>query len=212
MTTPPPAGVAPGVEGTAVQFWEQPGQYGGYGSPAPGGSGGTPPPGYGPPQGQPGYGPPQPGYGPPQGQPGYGPRPYGQPYGGQPYGQPGYGVPPYGQPPYGQPSPGDGTGSRKSHLRLYLGLATLAGLLVLAVVLARLLGDTVLDRGAVERDVAEQFQDTYGVAVDLSCPAEMTVESGAVYECTGTTAEGEDITLEIRITDVVRAEYSWKET
>ncbi|MGK5113271.1 MULTISPECIES: DUF4333 domain-containing protein [unclassified Geodermatophilus] len=92
-----------------------------------------------------------------------------------------------------------------------LGLVTLGALLVLAVVLARVLGDTVLDASAVERDVAAQFEQREGVAIDLDCPAEMTVEPDAVYECTGTTADDEDVTLQIRITNVVLAEYTWDE-
>jgi hypothetical protein len=79
------------------------------------------------------------------------------------------------------------------------------------VVVARLMGDTVLDRSAVERDVAAQFEERAGVGLDLECPATMTVESDAVYQCAGTTADGEEITLEIRITNVVLAEYTWDE-
>jgi len=108
---------------------------------------------------------------------------------------PGYGAPP----------------ARKSHLRLYLGLVTLALLLVLAVVLANLLGPTLLDRGAVERDVAAQFEEREGVAVELSCDEEMRVVADETYECTGETADGEEVTLEIAITDEDTAAYTWTE-
>jgi hypothetical protein len=142
------------------------------------------------------------------------PQPYpSQPYG-QPYGPPGgppqqYGVPPYGPPggPYGQPAP-----QQKS--RVGLIAAVTAGLLVLiagAVVLALSLSSTVLDRTAVERDVAAQFEEREGVAIDLSCAEEMKVEPGATYECTGTTADGEDVTLQIAITDEDSAAYTWTE-
>jgi hypothetical protein len=158
------------------------------------------------------YGPPQPPASPqphglPQQAPGsqyrqppqYGPPPYGVPQYGAPYG------PPYGA--YGQTPP-----ATKS--RVGLIAAVTAGLLVLitgVVVLALSLSSTVLDRNAVERDVAAQFEEREGVAIDLSCAEEMKVGSGATYECTGTTADGEDVTLQIAITDEDSAAYTWTE-
>ena len=160
---------------------------------------------------------------PPYGQPGYGQPPYGQPG----YGQPGYGPAPtprrrsrsrrapYGAQPYGAPgqyAPWSGaTRAKKSHLRLYLGLAALVGLITLAMVLANVLGPTVLNRAAVERDVAEQFEEREGVAIDLTCDAEMRVETGESYPCTGVTADGEEVELQITITDENFAEYTWTE-
>jgi hypothetical protein len=90
--------------------------------------------------------------------------------------------------------------------------AVLLLLAVLVVVLAMTLGSTVLDRAAVERDVAAQFEELEGVAVDLNCPDEMRTESGAEYTCTGRTAEGEEVTLVIAITDPpADAKYTWTE-
>src|SRR3712207_6915135 len=40
-----------------------------------------------------------------------------------------------------------------------------------------------------------------GVPIDLECAEEMKVEADATYECTGTTADGEDVTLRIAITE-----------
>ena len=172
-----------------------------FGQPASGSPGaGGPGPGQRP-YGQPPYG--QPGYG----QPGYGPGPYAQAP--QPHGAP-YGAQPYGAP--GQYAPWSGaTRAKKSHLRLYLGLAALVGLIALAMVLANVLGPTVLNRAAVERDVAAQFEDREGVAIDLTCDAEMRVETGESYPCTGVTADGEEVELQITITDENFAEYTWTE-
>ena len=170
------------------------------------------PPSYGPPQqpaasqpyGQPSYGPPQQPYGPPQQ---FGQQPYGQP---PQYGPPQYGQqPPYAGPgaPYGQPAP-----AKKSRVGLIAGVTV--GLLVLiavGVVLALTMSSTVLDRNAVQRDVAAQFEEREGVAVELECAQEMKVESDATYECTGTTADGEDVTLQIAITDEDTAAYTWTE-
>ena len=211
-TTPPYGPPAPQPYGQPMPGYGQPG----YGQPGHGQPG----------QRQPGYG--QPGYGQPgQGQQGYGHPGYGQPGQGQPgYGQPGYGSGPYAQPPqvygppyggqtYGPPgqyAPGSGaTQARKSHLRLYLGLAALAALLVLAMVLANVMGPTVLNRAAVERDVAAQFEQREGVAIDLTCDEEMRVETGESYACTGVTADGEEVELQITITDENFAEYTWTE-
>jgi hypothetical protein len=90
--------------------------------------------------------------------------------------------------------------------------AVLLLLLLLTMVLVMTLGPTVLDRAAVERDVAVQFEELEGVGIDLNCPGEMRVESGAEYTCTGTTDEGEEVELAIQITDPPGdAKYTWTE-
>jgi uncharacterized membrane protein len=142
------------------------------------------------------------------------PRPYpSQPYG-PPYGPPAgppqqYGLPPYGPPgaPYGQPAP-----QRKSRVGLIAAVTVVLLVLIAgAVVLALSLSSTVLDRTAVERDVAAQFEEREGVAIDLDCAQEMKVAAGATYECSGTTVDGEDVTLRITITDEDSAAYTWTE-
>ena len=72
-------------------------------------------------------------------------------------------------------------------------------------------GSTVLDQGAVERDVAAQFQEREGVGIQLTCPADMEVSADATYECTGKTDRGEDVTLQIAITDEESGAYTWTE-
>jgi len=86
-------------------------------------------------------------------------------------------------------------------------------LLVIAgiVVLVMALQSTVLDPASVERDVAAQFEEREGVAIELDCADEMTVDPGSTYECTGTTADDEDVTLQIRIEDEDSAAYTWTE-
>jgi hypothetical protein len=179
-----------------------------------------------PPYGQPGQTPGQP-YGQPA-QPGYGGQPaqpaYGQP--GQQYGQPAYGQP--AQPAYGQPAapqyggqygapgqygqPSYGQPPKKSKAGLIAGLVALLVLVAVAVVLIVVLGgSTVLDQGAVERDVAAQFQEREGVSIELTCPADMEVEANATYECTGRTEAGEDVTLQITVTDGESGAYTWTE-
>jgi hypothetical protein len=193
-----------------VPSFEQPQQPGpAYGAPQQ--AYGQPQPYGSQPQGQPPYGQP---YGQPQppAQP-YGAPPYGQPQYGQPqYGQPQYGQPQYGQPPYGSPGYGQPAAAKQSPVKR-IALVT-AGLLVLiagGVILGLSLSSTVLDRNAVQRDVAAQFEEREGVAIDLDCAEEMTVTKGATYECSGTTADGEDVTLQIAITDEDTAAYTWTE-
>jgi hypothetical protein len=186
-------------------------------------------PGYGqqPPYGQPGYGQP-PAYGHPAQQP-YGHQPYAQPgygppgYGQQPYGQPGYAQPGYPQPGYGQQPYGHpqyseasyappGTPPKKRRTGLIVGLV--AGVVVvaaLAVVLSLSLGTRVLNRAAVQRDVASQFEEREGVAIDLTCASGMKLAKGATYQCQGTTADGENVTLTITVTDPGKADYTWSE-
>jgi hypothetical protein len=94
-----------------------------------------------------------------------------------------------------------------------IAAVTAGALLLIAavVVLAISQSSTVLDRSAVEADVAAQFEEREGVAIDLTCAEEMKVEADATYECTGTTADGEDVTLRIAITDEDAAAYTWTE-
>jgi hypothetical protein len=150
-------------------------------------------------------------YGPPQyGTPPYGPPQYGlPPYGPPPYGPPPYGPPPYGAPPYGQPPSGPAPKSRVGLIALLTGLVLVA--IAGTVVVVRAQQSTVLDPTAVERDVAAQFEQREGVAIELTCPEEMAVKKDATYECRGTTADGESVTLRIAITDVTSAAYTWTE-
>ena len=170
---------------------------------------------------------PEPGARPPQ----YGPaaQEYGQPT--QQYGEPPY-LPPPGAPqdvhdPYGQYAPGRygpdqyvspyGPGSappaQKSRAGLIAGGTLVLVLLIAAGVVAALtLGPRILHREAAERDVAEQFEELNGVAVDLECPDDMVLESGAEYTCTGVTDEGEEVELVIAVTDPPGdAGYTWSE-
>jgi hypothetical protein len=152
-----------------------------------------------------------PGQSPQYGEQQYGQPQYGQPQYGQPgYGQPGYG-PQYGGPgqPYGQPYPAQ---PQKSKVGLIAGLTGLALLLIAGVVAALVaMQSTVLDPAAVERDVAAQFEQREGVAIDLTCDEEMEVDEGDSYRCTGVTADGEEVTLQITITDEETAAYTWTE-
>lgn len=147
-------------------------------------------------------------YGQPQPQGPYGPPP--QPPV-QPYGQ--YGQqPPYGQPQFGQPYGQPPAAPAKSRVGLIAAVtASIVAVIAIGVVLALTMSTTVLDRNAVQQDVAAQFEEREGVAVDLECDQEMEVASGATYECTGTTADGEDVTLQIAITDEATAAYTWAE-
>jgi hypothetical protein len=189
-------------------------------------SGPTPPyvsgPGYGanPPYGSSPYGQ-NPHYGTgPQVQP-YGSKTYGvPPYGGQQYGPPQYGPPQYGPPQYGPPqygAPGQQFGPppgppQKSKVGLIAVLTGVALVVIAAVVvMVMTLQSTVLDAASAERDVAAQFEQREGVAVDLDCPDDMEVRTGATYECNGKTADGESVTLRLAITDEKTAAYTWTE-
>ena len=154
---------------------------------------------------------PSPGYG---SYPPYGVAPPAQPYG-QPWGTQAYGPPPYGQPPYGLPGqafPAPAGPPQKSKVGL-IAFLTCVILVVIAagVVLVMTLQSTVLDATSAERDVAAQFEQREGVAIDLTCPHDMEVRRGATYTCTGKTADGESVTLRLTITDAKTAAYTWTE-
>ena len=135
---------------------------------------------------------------------------YGQPPSGQSsYGQPPSGPPPCGQAGYGRPPYGQRPGGRPGKA-LVVGAVAVLALLAIGVVLALTTGPTVLSRSAVEQDVAEQFEQREGVAVDLECAEEMPVEAGATYECSGITTDDEEVLLRIEITDE-DGRYTWSE-
>jgi hypothetical protein len=90
-------------------------------------------------------------------------------------------------------------------------VAVVVAAVAAAVVLSLVLRTRVLDRSAVERDVAAQFQRLEGVAVRLRCDDPMALTTGATYRCQGTTADGEQVTLRIQVTDARTARYSWSE-
>jgi hypothetical protein len=141
----------------------------------------------------------------------YPPPRYGPPSSGPPSSGP-----PSSGPPFSGPSaPGEEQPapprSRRPLLLAGIGLVVAAAAAVVALTLLdpAPFGGTVLDRGAVERDVAGQFQQREGVAVTLTCPQQMEVRTGGSYRCTGTTATGERVPIRIVVTDASRAAYSW---
>jgi uncharacterized membrane protein len=92
------------------------------------------------------------------------------------------------------------------------GTLLLVLLIAGAVVAALTLGPRILSREATERDVAAQFEQINGVAIDLECPADMVLTSGAEYTCIGTTEDGQEVELAISVTDPPGdAEYTWAE-
>jgi hypothetical protein len=136
----------------------------------------------------------------------YGPGPYASQQGYQQ--QPGYG-------PFGQPSttawPPAQQPPDKTRKRLIIALEVVALAIVVGLgTLVYVLSSTRLDPSAVERDVAAQFEQREGVALDLECRHRMIVRKGADYDCKGTTADGEDIKIEITITNDQGA-YTWAE-
>jgi hypothetical protein len=117
--------------------------------------------------------------------------------------------PPSAEPPSAEPPSAEPR--RRSRAGLVVALVGVLAAATVAVLLVVLLSTEVLDRAAVERDVARQFQEREGVAVDLSCDHEMRVVKGATYDCTGTTAQGEEVRLRITVTDERTAAYTWSE-
>ena len=114
------------------------------------------------------------------------------------------GPPPQGAAPYGA---GPLAAPAVVAVAVLVGIALLVGIAVLALST----GPTVLSRTAVERDVGAQFEQREGVAVDLRCTQEMPVQEGATYECSGITADDEEVTLRIQIADEDGARYTWSE-
>ena len=85
-------------------------------------------------------------------------------------------------------------------------VATIAPVLVI-----RALAPDRLEAAAVERDVAAEFEERRGVALDLDCPRDMPVTSGEGYTCEGAAADGEPIEIWIQIDDShgLDGSYTW---
>jgi hypothetical protein len=80
----------------------------------------------------------------------------------------------------------------------------------MTTLVVRSLGPGELDAAQVERDVAAQYEQREGVAIDVRCEEDMPKESGGVFACDGTTSEGEDLYIEIQIADPGEdVDYHW---
>jgi hypothetical protein len=101
---------------------------------------------------------------------------------------------------------------RRRRARFVVGVVATAGIVLLTLALTRWLGlgPTLLDTGVVERDVAGQFEEEHELPVEFECPRRMEVRTDAVYDCTGTTEDGDEVDIEIRILDD-DGTYSWLE-
>ena len=135
-------------------------------------------------------------------------QPWGPPQQPQPWGPPSA-PPPWSPPPaWAAPPP-----ARRDRTRTLLIAALVAIALAVAgatALLVYVLSSTILDPAAVERDVARQFEEREGVALELQCDERMIVRPGGDYECEGTSADGEVVELLITVTDREGA-YTWAE-
>ena len=90
-----------------------------------------------------------------------------------------------------------------------MSVAVLAVVCLLPLAVRALLPDE-LERTTVEREVAAEYEERIGAAVEVRCPDEMPVASGEVYACEGTRTDGAVIYVEIQIADPGEdADYRW---
>ena len=81
------------------------------------------------------------------------------------------------------------------------GAATAAALIVVFVIAG--CGSTV-DSGQMEEDIASQLSEQAGVdAADVSvdCPDDQEAEEGNKFDCTLTAPDGDEVTVNVTITD-----------
>ncbi|MGY2080367.1 DUF4333 domain-containing protein [Modestobacter sp. SYSU DS0657] len=83
-------------------------------------------------------------------------------------------------------------------------------LFALVVLVTPGFGSTRLDPDAVERDVAEQYEELRGVPLELRCEEPMPVAEGGTYACAGTTGDGDEVTVTIEVTDT-DGDYTWED-
>ncbi|WP_170977677.1 DUF4333 domain-containing protein [Blastococcus sp. CCUG 61487] len=100
---------------------------------------------------------------------------------------------------------------KRRHLRpLYGWLVVAAVVAALAVARWAGLGPTFLDTARVESDIAEQFEARYDVGVEVDCPRRMGVAEGREHECEAVTADDEELTIVLTITDEDEVVYTWE--
>ena len=83
--------------------------------------------------------------------------------------------------------------------RIPLVLAAFLSLLALVAC-----GSETIDNADLESQLAEQLSADAGVdpeAVSVSCPEDVEVEEGAEFECELTAPNGDEVTVEVRLTD-----------
>ena len=69
----------------------------------------------------------------------------------------------------------------------------------------------VLDTDAVEQQISAQFDEQNAVGLDyLTCPGDMIVTPGAVFQCFGE-VDDEDVMITLELTNG-RGSYTWTET
>lgn len=100
--------------------------------------------------------------------------------------------------------------TRPRRYGLVLALAVAAVLAVGLVLLVVRELPRGLDPAAVEREVAAEYEERTGVAVEVRCPEEMPENSGEVQPCEGARPDGEVVYIEIQIADPGEdVDYHW---
>ena len=69
-----------------------------------------------------------------------------------------------------------------------------------------------LEPAVVERDIAAEFEQREGIALDLDCPRNMPIASGNTYTCDGTTSDGRQLEVSITISDDLDGSYTWSDS
>ncbi len=77
-------------------------------------------------------------------------------------------------------------------------------------VLAQHVQIVAVDLVTVQNAVAAQFEGVEGVGIEVYCPSDMVVRTGATYECAAFTDDDEPVTLIIEITNR-HGGYTWHE-
>jgi Domain of unknown function (DUF4333) len=108
--------------------------------------------------------------------------------------------PPYGS---GGPVPPLPAPPKKSSAGKIIGIVVAAVVVLggLGVGALLLFGRPLLDESRIQSEIVRITQDAAGVApTDVTCPADVTVEVGAVFTCTAT-LDGQPVTYEVKQDD-----------
>lgn len=71
-------------------------------------------------------------------------------------------------------------------------------------------GATYFGEDAVAESIARQYEDEFGLRIDVACPAEQEVVVGDSFSCEGRTEEDDLVRLDVQITSA-DGDYTWPE-
>lgn len=95
-------------------------------------------------------------------------------------------------------------------MRRTVAAATAVPLLMVPVVAAPAVGDTIVVKRKVERTIAKGFKEQAGIKARAKCPKRVTWEKGKIYFCKVSGRSGERYRVQVRLGSAKKGVLRWK--